>query len=79
MQKFVPLEKQSKKAQAEHHKKQRNTWGAMNPATRVVPNSKTYNRKRQAEKDGPKGLRVENTTLIQEQKGVKRYVIRLSG
>ena len=51
MEKFVPLEKQSKKAQAEFHKKKRNTWGATNPVTRTVPNAKAYDRKKQAGKD----------------------------
>lgn len=51
MEKFVPLEKQSKKAQVEYHKKRRNTWGTMSPVTRTVPNAKAYDRKKQVSKD----------------------------
>ena len=45
-QKYVPIEKQSKKKQKEHHEKQRRDWGKLNPATRKVPNLKAYDRKK---------------------------------
>jgi len=45
-QKFVPLEKRSKKQQKEFHSMQRKDWGNLNPATRKVPNTKAYNRKK---------------------------------
>jgi hypothetical protein len=41
---FVPLEKQSKKAQREYHAHQRRTWGPLNPVTRKPPNSRAYKR-----------------------------------
>ena len=41
---FVPLKKQSKKAQREHHAKQRGSWYGLSPVTRTVPNGKAYNR-----------------------------------
>jgi len=45
-QKYVPLEKRSKKPQKEHHAQQRKTWGNLNPVTKKVPNAKVYNRKK---------------------------------
>ena len=45
-QKYVPIEKQSKKKQKEFYKKQRRDWGGINPATRKVPNLKIYDRKK---------------------------------
>lgn len=42
--KYIPLEKQSKKAQREYHKKQRNTW-TINPATRKENKNKWKERK----------------------------------
>lgn len=44
MKKFVPLEKQTKKAQKEWHKKQRRTWNGLDPMTRTQENGKAYNR-----------------------------------
>lgn len=44
--KFVPQDKISKKAQKELNDKKRGTWGNTNPVTRVQPNKKAYDRKR---------------------------------
>ena len=51
--KYVPLEKQSKRAQKEHHDKQRGSWNDVVPVTRVIPNKRAYDRKRarQADRD----------------------------
>ena len=46
MQTFVPLKKQSKKAQKAHHAKQRGGWYGISPVTRMVPNGKAYDRNR---------------------------------
>ena len=46
MMKYVPLEKQSKKAQKEHHDRQRGSWNGVVPVTRVVPDKKKYERSR---------------------------------
>lgn len=43
MTNFVPIEKQSKKAQREFHNAQRNLWG-LNPVTRKVPNRKAFSK-----------------------------------
>ncbi|MBR1814893.1 MAG: hypothetical protein IJ773_13950 [Lachnospiraceae bacterium] len=51
MEKFIPLEKRSKKAQKEYHARERRTWGSMSPVTRTVPNGKAYNRKRIKQED----------------------------
>lgn len=45
-QKYIPLEKRSKKQQKEFHSMQRKSWGNVNPVTRIVPNKKAYNRKK---------------------------------
>ncbi|MCL2364355.1 MAG: hypothetical protein FWC71_06815 [Defluviitaleaceae bacterium] len=45
-QKYVPLEKQSKRKQREYHAKQRGDWGNINPITRKVESAKIYNRKK---------------------------------
>jgi len=44
MKQMVPLAKQSKRAQREHHKKQRGSWYGLSPVTRTVPNKKAYDR-----------------------------------
>lgn len=46
MEKFVPLEKRSKKEQKAYHARQRGSWNGINPVTKIVPNKKAYNRKR---------------------------------
>lgn len=46
MQKFVPFEKLSKKKQRELNKKQRGSWGGLNPVSRKVESAKIYNRKK---------------------------------
>lgn len=45
-QKFIPLNKRSKREQKEYHAAQRRDWGSHNPATRKTPNLKAYNRKK---------------------------------
>lgn len=52
MQKYVPIEKMSKKAKKELAKRQRGTWGSLNPTTRLVPNKKHYNRKKGSKRRG---------------------------
>ena len=52
MNKYVSLDKRSKKAQREYHAKQRRTWGELNPVTRSVPNGKAYNRKKEKQRTG---------------------------
>ena len=42
--KYIPLEKQSKRAQKEHHDKQRGSWNGVVPVTRVIPNKRAYDR-----------------------------------
>ena len=45
-QKYVPLDKRSKREQKEYHSAQRKDWGTLNPITRKNPNLKAYNRKK---------------------------------
>lgn len=46
MEKFIPYEKQSKKAKKALNAARRGSWGAVNPITRKPENSKAYNRAR---------------------------------
>ena len=52
MQKFVPIEKRSKKERKAYYAKQRGSWNGVNPVTKIVPSKKIYNRK-QAERWKP--------------------------
>jgi len=44
MDKFIPLEKLSKKEQRRRNLIQRGTWHGFDPVTRVVPSGKRYRR-----------------------------------
>ena len=43
---FIEKKKMSKKKQKELNSQQRNTWGPINPVTRIAPDKTKYNRKR---------------------------------
>jgi hypothetical protein len=45
-QKYIPLEKQSKRKQKERHATQRRDWGNISPITKKVESGKLYNRKK---------------------------------
>ena len=47
-EKFVPYEKLSKKEKKKANAAKRNTWGELNPVTRVPANSKAYNRSKES-------------------------------
>ena len=49
--KYVPLEKQSKRARKAHFEKLRGSWGEVVPITRTIPNKKAYDRKRAKQAD----------------------------
>lgn len=44
MNRFIPLEKKSKKEQKKFNAMQRKDWNGLNPVTRTVPNGKGYDR-----------------------------------
>lgn len=46
MNKYVTIDKRSKKAQKKYYAMQRITWGDFCPATREIPNGKIYRRNR---------------------------------
>ena len=46
MDKYVPIEKRSKKVKRELAKAKRGTWGALNPVTRKPANPKPYKRRK---------------------------------
>lgn len=45
--KFVPLEKMSKKNRREFYSKQRKDWNGLNPVTRTADKPKKYSRAKQ--------------------------------
>ncbi|MDO4939872.1 MAG: hypothetical protein Q4E54_07950 [Lachnospiraceae bacterium] len=46
MKQYIPINKQTKKARKVYNSMQRRDWNGLNPATRVFPDGKTFNRKR---------------------------------
>ena len=46
MEPFVPIDKQSKKERRKFFRRQRGSWGAINPVTRKSPDPKVYKRKK---------------------------------
>ena len=46
MEKFIPYEKLSKKEKRKIDQAKRQTWGELNPVTRLPENSRAYNRKK---------------------------------
>lgn len=46
MKQFIPLEKQSKKAQRAAHQQKRKSWNGVNPVTKKDVPKTVYNRKR---------------------------------
>ncbi len=53
-QRFIPLEKSSKRKQKEYHAAQRRTWGDINPVTRKPKNPKAYDRKKNRQRNARK-------------------------
>lgn len=66
MDRFVPLDKKSKKEQKQFHARQRKTWEGISPVTRTVPNGKAYNRKKLKadERRGSSDFRNEKTAVL---------------
>lgn len=60
MEKFIPINKKSKKAQKAYYAKERNTWGELNPMTRTMSNGKGYNRKKLKQEDRRNGSFSQN-------------------
>lgn len=42
--KFVPIEKMSKKAKREYYVSKRNSWGSVSPCTKIVKDKTKYDR-----------------------------------
>ena len=51
MDRYIPLNKKSKKEQKKFYDMQRQTWNGLNPVTRTVPNGKRYDRNRMKDID----------------------------
>ena len=49
-QRFIPLDKQSKRKQREYHAAHRKDWGGISPVTRKSPNPKAYNRRKSGQR-----------------------------
>lgn len=62
MDRFIPLEKRSKKEQKAFHDSQRRGWNGVNHCTRSMPDGRTYNRKK-IKKDMRLGLTEEDLTF----------------
>jgi len=45
-QRYIPLNKRSKREQKEYFASRRGSWGDVNPVTKKPPNPKAYNRKK---------------------------------
>ncbi len=50
-EKFIPVEKQSKKARKEAAKAKRGSWGGIKPVTKVIPHTKAEKLKKLKEKE----------------------------
>lgn len=48
MEKFISVEKMSKKQKKEYYKSKRQIWEGLSPITRVVKSKKVYDRKKQS-------------------------------
>ena len=72
MDKYIPLNKRSKKAQKEYHKQQRGTW-EINPVTRSVPNGKGYDRNKIKQQDR-KGGRLSGFLFSSIFQGCTKYI-----
>ena len=55
-EKYVPLDKRTKREQREYHAKQRRDWGEISPITKKLPNQKLYNRKKSKHRHYEPGL-----------------------
>lgn len=44
MKTFVPIRKQTKRHQKAYHAQKRETWGSVNPISRIIESKKVYNR-----------------------------------
>lgn len=77
--KFVPQDKMSKKAQKELNDKKRGTWGNTNPVTKVQPNKKAYDRKRDkkelAESTFENALKAKDGKIFMDTVGEKLTVL----
>lgn len=51
MKQMIPLEKMNKKQRKELMRKQRGSWGAINPVTRTTKDKKKYNRHKTRQED----------------------------
>jgi len=49
-EKFIPLEKQSKRKRKEFYALQRKDWNGINPVTRTTPNPKAYKRRKSGQR-----------------------------
>ncbi|MCL2427472.1 MAG: hypothetical protein FWD05_14190 [Oscillospiraceae bacterium] len=56
-QRYIPLDKRSKREQKEYFAARRGSWGDVNPVTRKPPNPKAYKRRKS-------GQRYEHEPLI---------------
>ena len=51
MERFIPYQKLSKKKKRELDREKRNTWGPLDPVTRIRESKKAYDRKKARRRD----------------------------
>ncbi len=56
MERFIPYDKLSKKAQRAINNARRRSWGELDPTTRKPPNPRAYNRQKAQRRDPDAGL-----------------------
>ena len=56
MERFIPYDKLSKKAQRAVNNARRRSWGELHPTTRKPPNPRAYNRQKAQRRDPDAGL-----------------------
>lgn len=56
MERFIPYDKLSKKAQRAVNNARRRSWGELDPTTRKPPNPRAYNRQKAQRRDPDAGL-----------------------
>ena len=55
MEKYIPLNKRSKKEQKKYYSQLRQTWGEISPVTRSTPNGRAYDRNKLRQSDRRNG------------------------
>lgn len=55
MNSYIPIQKRSKRAQKDYYAARRGSWDGLNPVSRVVPDKKKYDRRKQKQAEHRSG------------------------